>query len=63
MDQTSSTVAGLIEGSSALQTGSSFWGPISDLLGSFDTGNGLFGFMKPFVQVADGLATLLGLIA
>ena len=62
MNETSSTVAELIEGSSALQTGSSFWGPISDLLGSFDEG-GLFGFIAPFVQVADGLATLLGLIA
>ncbi|MCT1554797.1 hypothetical protein M3E75_02350 [Corynebacterium sanguinis] len=60
MDQTSSTVAGLIEGSSALQTASSFWTPIAGFVAGE---NGLFAFMEPFVTLADGLATLLGLIA
>ncbi|MCT1411549.1 hypothetical protein [Corynebacterium sanguinis] len=63
MDKTSSTVVDLIEGSSALETGSSIWRPISDFLGTFEQSDSLLGFIAPFVTLAKGAASLLGLIA
>ncbi|MCT1492475.1 hypothetical protein ACUY28_05625 [Corynebacterium sanguinis] len=54
---TLTTLSSLVDGSSALNLGSSLAGfAITPALA-------LTEFMKPFVQVADGLATLLGLIA
>ncbi|MDN8576551.1 hypothetical protein [Corynebacterium sanguinis] len=54
---TLTTLSSLVDGSSALNLGSSLAGfAITPALA-------LVEFMDPFVQVADGLATLLGLIA
>ncbi|WP_181896935.1 hypothetical protein [Corynebacterium senegalense] len=54
---TSSAIANALDGSSALNLGSSV---ASIALAPFDA---LIDFMGPFVQIADGLSTLLGLIA
>ncbi|MCT1424984.1 hypothetical protein [Corynebacterium sanguinis] len=55
--QTLGTLSSLVDGSSALNLGSSLAGI------ALDPALALVTFMKPFVDIADGLATLLGLIA
>ena len=54
---TSSAIANALDGSSALNLGSSLAGI------ALEPAIALVTFMKPFVDIADGLATLLGLIA
>ena len=61
---TLTTLSSLVDGSSALNLGSSALNLGSSLAGfAITPALALTEFMKPFVQVADGLATLLGLIA
>ncbi|EEI17988.1 hypothetical protein [Corynebacterium lipophiloflavum] len=55
--QTLGTLSSLVDGSSALNLGSS----LADI--AVDPFLALTAYMEPFVDIADGLATLLGLIA
>ena len=55
--QTLETLSSLVDGSSALNLGSS----LADI--ALDPFVALTAYMKPFVEIAEGLATLLGLIA